>query len=630
MLYRKARVAVLLAAVLAVAPGLAAQQEDIPSRPRSEVVTPELSAQLGPTGTIVVRLALASGVQIPFQAEVRLFSHMGFQQSSDLIKNDPQVVFRNVPVGEYNVEVRAPGFATARDQAILWRPGTVAHVFVNLRPEPTPVLPGQSGYPLLAPKVRKATEKGLQALREEKLEEARKQFERALKMVPGHPYVNFLVGIVFLRTNQFSEAQKYLEKATKVGPEFSAAHEALGVALSAQEKFAEAIPPLERALALNPDRWELHWRVGMAYFQSDQMEKALAYAERAQDLSKGASPETLVLLGFARARLGQFDSALKDLQAFLAAHPDRPESPRVRQAVQKLQEDTANAALQRTASLLVLAPRASRSGLMLEVERAKRNWAPPDVDESVPAVRSDAVCPLPEVLQSASQRVLRLAENLQTIGATERVDHAELDPSGYERSSGSVEFEYLVTIREPRRGHLSVEESRQGRTRNAPTRMFTGLAAMAMAFHPYYIEDFEMKCEGLGQWRGEPAWQIHFQQRKDRPSRIVLYSSDNGSLPISQKGRVWIGANSYHILRMETDLVRPVPEIEMARQHLAIEYAPVVFRERETELWLPSTAVVHMQLRGKRMRHQHLFRDFVLFSVDTRQKIKDPDPPPQD
>jgi len=49
-----------------------------------------------------------------------------------------------------------------------------------------------------------------------------------------------------------------------------------------------------------------------------------------------------------------------------------------------------------------------------------------------------------------------------------------------------------------------------------------------------------MRCEGLGQWDGKPAWQVHFQQRDDRPARLRVYTVGMRSFPVKLKGRAWI------------------------------------------------------------------------------------------
>jgi hypothetical protein len=47
--------------------------------------------------------------------------------------------------------------------------------------------------------------------------------------------------------------------------------------------------------------------------------------------------------------------------------------------------------------------------------------------------------------------------------------------------------------------------------------------------------------------------------------------------PAALKGRAWIAADSYQIVRLETDLVAPLPEIRLFADHTAIEYSAVHF-----------------------------------------------------
>ena len=80
-------------------------------------------------------------------------------------------------------------------------------------------------------------------------------------------------------------------------------------------------------------------------------------------------------------------------------------------------------------------------------------------------------------------------------------------------------------------------------------------------------------------------------------------------------------ADSFQILRLETDLVHPLPEIRLAAEHTAIEYAPVRFPKKKISLWLPQSAEIYVDWRGLRIHRTHSFSDYVLFSVDDTQRI---------
>jgi hypothetical protein len=75
---------------------------------------------------------------------------------------------------------------------------------------------------------------------------------------------------------------------------------------------------------------------------------------------------------------------------------------------------------------------------------------------------------------------------------------------------------------------------------------------------------------------------------------------------------------------METDLFAPLPQIRLALDHIAVEYAPVHFRQGAVDMWLPQSAEVFYEWRGRRVHQVHNFSHYMLFSVDDKQKISAP------
>ena len=257
-------------------------------------------------------------------------------------------------------------------------------------------------------------------------------------------------------------------------------------------------------------------------------------------------------------------------------------------------------------------------------------WAPPDTDEAIPLVAPDIPCSLPQVLQAASQRVKELTANLDRFAAIERIEHREVDKKGHLRAPKERSFEYVVTISEIRPGMVIAEEWRNGSisTESFPTHLATlGMVALALVFHPNYVGEHDVTCEGLGQWRGRPAWQLRFQERPDRKFSDFGFRIGQQSFPAKLKGRAWFAVDTHELLRLETDLVEPLPKIRLYRNHLAVEYRPVQFPKRNLELWLPESAEMYLDFRGHRYRHRHSYRDFKLFSVDTREQIHEPPQP---
>jgi len=279
-----------------------------------------------------------------------------------------------------------------------------------------------------------------------------------------------------------------------------------------------------------------------------------------------------------------------------------------------------------------LYPQQLQPGAAGSSKAGPRSWMPPDIDDVVPPVSPDVPCTLPDVLKPASERVKELVSNLEQFTAIEKIEHAQINLKGEPGRAQVVAYKYLVSIYEIRPGYLNVEETRDGQEAplTFPKQLATrGLAAFALIFHPFYVDDFAMTCEGLGQWRGAPAWQVRFAQRSDRLPRFRTYQVGTRRFPVKIKGRAWVAADSHQVLRLEVDLLEPLPEIKLQSEHLAIEYRPVDFPRRKLQLWLPESAELYLDFRGSRHFRRHSFSEFLLFAVDLRQQIHDPREPPE-
>ncbi|MGH9747152.1 MAG: hypothetical protein ACRD59_13720 [Candidatus Acidiferrales bacterium] len=254
-------------------------------------------------------------------------------------------------------------------------------------------------------------------------------------------------------------------------------------------------------------------------------------------------------------------------------------------------------------------------------------WIPQSVDAAIPRVAPGVPCSLPLLLQGAGQHVTQLFTNLQKFGATERVEHFRLDATGTRHKPQSRTFYYVVLASPSSEGAFALVEYRNGTTDPAlfPERTATdGLPAMAFIFHPFLVPDFDFACEGLGQWNGRPAWQIHFAQRVDRPNHIRSYLIEARYYYIPLKGRAWIDAGTFQVLRFESELSKPVQEIGLTQEQLAIDYGPVQFQSQKQQIWLPLRAEVYAERHGHRYYRRHTFSDFKLFTVGTSQQIQPP------
>lgn len=584
-----------------------------------------------PHDTIQVRLRLSDGSQFSGIARVRVLTKGGPELAENSVDAAGHVTIDSLPPGSYIVEASAPGYITVQEPVELELKRSSITIFITMKPDnvgsPTPTPPGPVA-PILAPNARKEVAKGIEAFAKPDLALARKHFEKALAMAPANPDVQFLMGALEAQEKNTAAAEERLSKAIQIFPDHVRSLALLGELYSQQGKPAEAVPLLEKAVTLQDGNWKTHWALGVAYLKINQPEKARQQAERAVALGKNSAGVAYLLEAQALLDLGQLDAAETFLNAFIQDHSNDPYVERARSALVLVHEKQQNALV--ATPLAITDPQrfVAVSDLRVDTSPSKDSvWARPGIDDAVPAVSPNVTCALPQVLRGAAKQVEQLMASLEKFSATERVNHFTVTKLGDLRSPEIRSFEYVVSVVKLPHGIISLDEYRNGSLDPAqfPANVATvGLPAMALIFHPQMSSDFDFVCEGLGQVSGRPAWQVHFQQKSKRPSRIQSYVIAGNYYPISLKGRAWIDAASYQLLRLEADLAKPMPEIRLLREHLSIDYAPVQFHSRDTQLWLPSHAELLLSRDNKAFFRTHSFSNFQLFSVGTDQKLHTP------
>jgi tetratricopeptide (TPR) repeat protein len=479
------------------------------------------------------------------------------------------------------------------------------------------------------PRAQEALDKALKLLGPDMTEVdanlAKKHLETAYKIAPTSADVNYLFGAYSWQMNHRAQAVAYWEKAIEFYPKHYRALLSLGQALVDENKLDEAMPYLERSVQIEPFSWRAYALSAHVLLRRGAADEAAKQAERAIELGHDQAAVAQRYLAAALAKRGEKEKAAAVLQSYIKKHRDDTEAKqqleKLRAPVRNRTQDPAEASSQ---MILQSAAIASVTPLPLPM-----NWLPPDVDETVPPAESEVPCVLDTVVQKAGKRVEEFVKNVDRFTATEFLDHESINKWGFAESEETRKFNYLVSIEQYRPGYFSVTEYRGNRysPEQFPGGIETrGLPVLSLIFHPTNAGNFAMSCEGLAQWNGRPAWQIHFRQRPDKPNTIRAYKfGENGpSYSVALRGRAWIAADSYQIVRMETDLVAKLPEIKLLADHTIVDYGPVRFKNRNVQMWLPQVAEVYFDWRGQRVHRRHSFDNYMLFSVDEKQNISEP------
>jgi tetratricopeptide (TPR) repeat protein len=585
--------------------------------------------------TLVVSVRMPDGSPLDIPAIVNLYTFSGAPAGIGVFRSGT-AEFTNLAPASYTLDIIAAGYKRLTENVQILTAGERQQLSISLTPESAaPEASAPPGGPILAPNAQKEVTKALEDLRDKKNDDARKHLEKASHLAPSHPDVTYLWGMYYAQVKDFANAKVYWEKTVQISPHHVFSLAALAQLALQNSDYPTATGYLLQASENAPSAWRYHEQLSEAYLNQQQNEQAQKHAERALELGKERAAGAHYVL----ARIFLSDNpagALKQLDAFLASQPSGSRAIEARKLIDTLQKQplpapaaaVANANLEldkQSASDTKLAP-APPSSLTLEL-MPPRKWMPPDVDESMPAVEPTAGCPLEKIQNEAGGRVGDFVDAVNRIAATESLDNEVIDRSGLPVRRTSRSYSYVASVQQVRPGMYIMEEYRNGMMDldMFPERIATlGLTALVMVFHPIYRDDYEVTCEGLSRWHGGLAWQLHFRQKANKPARLRSYRVNAKSYPIALRGRAWISAETFQVENLETDLVSPVPQIQLHAEHIAIEYAPVKFVTRHQELWLPQSAEIYFDFNKRRMHRRHHFRDYMLFAVDEKQKISVP------
>ena len=579
------------------------------------------------TTPITVKICVrdARGLPLEFPAFVHLHSVVGSYDVKSATGEGAAASFQNVAPGDYEVEVRATGYQTKTEPVTVVSFGGDFSVYIYLQNEassPTASLP--PGRVVMSPKLQNEIEKGLAAARKKEYAVAQTHFVKASKMAPGNPDVLYLLGTSELGLRDLDAARLSFNSALNIEPSNQRVLLALAEIDLETGDTSSAIMVLEKAFDLNGADWRIHFLLATAYARAGRFSEAETHAERGVRLAGEKGAPVVFLLGEIQFAEHKNSAAKQTWERLLGDFPNDPSAQKAKIKLQILSRTVPEEPSVNVIGDLPL-PQVVAVGL---VPLEEGPWAPPDIDSREYRVANGVGCNLSEVLARANQRLDSQLMNFEKFSATERIEHQQVNRYGVPGVQRSKEFSYIVFVHKGPPGSFYLEEDRlEGNDLSTfPTPLATtGLNSLGVSILQAATgSNYQYRCEGLTSVRGEATWQIRFEQAKDSSNSIREWRKNGQIVDLPLKGRFWLSTSNYDLLRVETDLIRPVIQLELTMDHLLVDYGPVTFESGNATLWLPWSAEMFMQLHGNRYHHKHYLTNYYLFSVDSNHRISAP------
>lgn len=441
--------------------------------------------------------------------------------------------------------------------------------------------------------------------------------ERAVKREPECFRCRNLLSLALLENGGWESALRLLSEtsdAKQAGPasdEGAQALTILGVMNTWSQELRPALGYFLEALKAHPDDALALQEAGRTLILQQNWEAADEYLERA--IRAGASEEAHLLRSRALLELSDPAEAETEMKAYLHGRQPRELLTQARMFYFQLRER-----LQLQTYNLV------RSVVSQPVEELTR--AMPELAGLAPTAPEDD---LPSILARVGKTVEDFFGQLPNTSSHEEIREEVLRRNGKVGESQEEKFLYLLVARGEKLG-LELNEYRtdtehpddQARRLRTGFMRTSGFACTSLHFHPKFQSGARFRLLGRQSLEGTETIVIGFAQRPDAAQRIARFDYNGKSAPVLLQGVAWVDANSFHIVRLRTDLLAPPPNTRLKRQTTEIQYGPVSFKDISSPLWLPRDVTVTVEWKGKTFRNLHHYSDFKIFHVETKETPK--------
>ena len=132
--------------------------------------------------------------------------------------------------------------------------------------------------------------------------------------------------------------------------------------------------------------------------------------------------------------------------------------------------------------------------------------------------------------------------------------------------------------------------------------------------------------------RAESTFRYLGQQKIDRHKTLVLAFSqkpgfvrtpgevrfEGRSVPIFHQGVAWVEASDFRIVRLRTDLLSPLPDVQLRSLTAEVHFGETQVAGVTSPLWLPREVVVTSDVNGLTSRDRHAYSNYRAYGVQTK------------
>ncbi len=155
-------------------------------------------------------------------------------------------------------------------------------------------------------------------------------------------------------------------------------------------------------------------------------------------------------------------------------------------------------------------------------------------------------------------------------------------------------------------------------THNAQSPFSVGFATTWLFFLPGNLQQSRFRYIGNQKIDDRETYVLAFAQIPDSDALHAVIESSYGSCSTLMQGVAWIDQSTFQIVRVQTDLLTPLPGIQLNQLRSTVEYGAVKIHTLNLTLWLPAEAETRWQTTYHAGEETHLYSHYRIFQSTAR------------
>lgn len=448
-------------------------------------------------------------------------------------------------------------------------------------------------------------------------------FNEAIRIKPGYvtgvtvpepfDYANVFAnrGRAYFHKNDYVHAIQDFDEAIRLKPDDANSFYNRGIVFNTKGDYESAIADFNKVLQINPKNAYAHYSRGIAKRNKDDVDGAQADTAAALQIDPeiaGKVGAKEVPVTTATAELGPTQS-VQPCQTFPSGTSAMAEIP-----------SYGTFTMAETPSY-VDQPIEQLKKMVLDLSRIKLEAAHDAGDAGAATPSQDDT---EFILSKTGAVIADLLHRMPNLIATEEV-RQPIVIRNFKGSDTRI-FNYRIVHKQKPSGGDALEEFRTDArdqpidysAHNASRPLGVGFATMWLFFFPGNLHESHFRYLGKQSIGGRESYVLAFAQIPKNVGLGAVIESSSGQCSTPLQGVAWIDQSTFQIVRMQTDLLSPLPDIQLNQLRSILTYGSVKIAGLKLLLWLPSDVETTWQTAFHVGKESHRYSHYRLFHSTMR------------